>query len=471
MRRPAVAVFVVVAVLAAGCGGSKTGVGAGSTPSGAAVAPSSALAFASVNTDESSAAWKNADALLQKFPIREKLLAQIQKALADNNLGDARGLLGPELDVVVLDGAGSPQVVALTQPTDTQKFDALLDRQSPPAMHAEVDGWTIFSDKQAALTGFTSAQSKGKLADVDSFKQATDQLPADANAIAYVNGAAAVTALKTAMPQTGSVPSFDFEWLGASLTARPDSVKLYGAVKSKQSVVTTFTPSLLSRVPSGALVVLSFKGSDQLRQQLRDNPAVQGQLGLVQQSLGVSVDQLYALISGEGVIYVRAGALFPEVTVVFDQSSPSAAQATVNKLATRVAGLFGGKVSNAAIPGVSGAKKIDIGAPVAIYYGIVDGALVISDATGAFRGSASSSITADPVFQKASDAAGRPKASAGFVYVNIKDAIPLIEGLAQVAGTTIPPEVSQNLAPLVSFMAYGTAADGVTTFSALLQAR
>jgi hypothetical protein len=216
---------------------------------------------------------------------------------------------------------------------------------------------------------------------------------------------------------------------------------------------------------------VSFKGSDQLRQQVQQNPAVQGQLGLVQQALGVSVDQLYALVSGEGVIYLRAGALFPEVTVVLNQSSPAAAQTTVNKLALRAAGLFNGKVSQAAIPGVPGAKKLDVGAPVAIYYGIVNGALVISDATSAFRGSASPSITDDPVFQKASDAAGRPKESAGFVYVNIKDAIPLLEGLAQVSGTTIPPEVSQNLAPLVSFMAYGTAADGVTTFSALLQAR
>jgi hypothetical protein len=458
-------------VLAAGCGGSKTGAGAGNVPLGAAFAPSSALAFASVNTDESSAAWKNADALLQKFPIREKLLAEIQKALAENNLGDARNLLGPELDAVVLNTGNSSEVVGMTQPTDAQKFDAVLDRQSPPVLHAEADGWTIFSDKQAALTAFTTAADKGKLVDVDAFKQATDQLPADANAIAYVNGAAAVTALKGALPRAGSVPSFDFEWLGASLSTQPDSLKLYGAVKSKQNVVSTFMPILLSRVPSGSLVVLSFKGSDQLAQQLRENPAVQGQLGIVQQALGVSVDQLYALVSGEGVIYLRAGALFPEVTVVFDESNPAVALRTVNKLATRVAGLFGGKVSRAAIPGVDGAKKIDVGAPFAIYYGIVDGALVISDSTGAFRGSASPSITDDPVFQKASDAVGRPEESAGFVYVNIKDAIPLLEGLAQVSGTTIPPEVSQNLAPLVSFMAYGTADNGVTTFSALLQAR
>jgi hypothetical protein len=470
MRRPAFALLVLVAVLASGCGGSKTGAGAGAgnTPLGTAVAPSSALAFASVNTDESSAAWKNADTLLRKFPIRDRLLAEIEKGLADNNLGGVQELLGPELDFVVLDNGGSPQFVGLTQPTDAQKFAALLDRQSPPAKHAEVDGWTIFSDTQAALTAFTTAAAKGKLADVESFKQATEQLPADANAIAYVNGSSA-RAVKGSLKEVAS--GFDFDWLGASLSTQPDSVKLYGAVKSKQGVGTTFKPTLLSRVPSGSLAVVSFKGGDQFTQQLRQNPAVQGQLGFVQQALGVSVDQLTALIAGEGVIYVHAGLLFPEVTVVLDQANPDAALVTANTLATRVAALFDGKVSDAAIAGVDGAKKIDIGAPFSIYYGIVDGALVISDATGAFRGSASTPITDDPVFQKASDAAGRPDESAGFVYVNIKDAIPLLEGLAEASGTTVPPEVSQNLAPLVSFLAYGTADNGVTTFSALLQAR
>jgi hypothetical protein len=468
MRRPAFALLVLVAVLASGCGGSKTGAGPGNTPLGTAIAPSSALAFASVNTDASSAAWKNADALLRKFPIREKLLAEIEKVLADNNLGGVQDLVGPELDFVVLEGGDSPELVGLTQPTDAQKFAALLDRQSPPAKHAEVDGWTIFSDKQSALTAFTTAAAKGKLADVESFQRATEHLPADANAIAYVNGASA-RAVKGALREVAN--SFQFDWLGASLSTQPDSLKLYGALKSKQGVGRTFEPTLLSRVPSGSLAVLSFKGGDQFTQQLRQNPAVQGQLGLVQQALGVSVDQLAALVSGEGVIYAHSGVLFPEVTVVLDQENPDAALRTVNTLATRVAALFDGKVSNAAIAGVGGAKKIDIGAPVSIFYGIVDGALVISDATGAFRGSAPTPITDDPVFQKASDAADRPEESAGFVYVNIKDAIPLIQGLAEASGTTIPPEVSQNLAPLVSFMAYGTADNGVTTFSALLQAR
>ena len=55
--------------------------------------------------------------------------------------------------------------------------------------------------------------------------------------------------------------------------------------------------------------------------------------------------------------------------------------------------------------------------------------------------------------------------------MNIKDSVPLIEGLAQMSGSTIPPEVSQNLAPLQSFLAYATVDNGVAKFTVLVQAR
>jgi hypothetical protein len=476
MRRPACVVLVLFAVLAAGCGGgSKAGAAAGAEPAGATIAPASAIAFVSVNTDESSAQWKNADALLRKFPIRAKLLQTIERALSDSGVdfnSDVRPALGSELDIVVLrNGSAAPQVVGLTQPADAQKFNALLDKSSPPTAHTEIDGWTVFSDNRAALTAFNTATDQRKLADLDSFKQATAQLPAEANITAYLNGASAISAAKSAIPRAAKVPSFEFEWLGASVSTQSDSVKIFGALKSPQSTFTAFMPTLLSRVPSGALVVASFRGGDQLSQQLTQSPATQQQLGQLERALGVGLDQLTSLVAGEGVLYVRAGVLIPEVTIVLDQSDPAAAATTTNKLAARAAALLNGRVSDAVIPGVSGVKKIQSLLPVTIYYGVVDGVLVISDSTVAFNGLPSTSVTDDPVFEKASDAAGRPEQSAGFLYVNIKDSIPLLEELSQTSGTGFPPEVSQNLAALESFLAYATVDNGVTTFSAVLQAR
>ena len=141
---------------------------------------------------------------------------------------------------------------------------------------------------------------------------------------------------------------------------------------------------------------------------------------------------------------------------------------TLNKLATRLAGTLHRKLTTA-IPGTS-IKKLDVG-PVAIYYGVSGGTIVISDASSHIIGPVGTSITSDPTFTKAKSAAGLPDQSSGFVYANIKNAVPLIEGFAQAAGSAIPPEVSQNLAPLESFLAYATSSGGVVKFSVLLQAR
>jgi hypothetical protein len=464
---------MVVAVLAAGCGGSSKAGSASAAPAGASIAPASALGFVSVNTDSGSTQWKNADALLSKFPIRDKLLQAIEKALSDKgaNFNDIRPLLGPESDVVVLGGgASTQQVVGMTQPTDALKFAAQLENESPPLKQMLLGRWTIFSDTQAALDTFKSEAAKGKLADADSFKQATAGLPTEANATVYLNGTTAMTALKSALPQVGAVPTGKLDWVGAALTSQPDSVKLVGGLKSGQFPGQTFKPTLLSHVPSGALLVASFRGGDQLRQQLTQTPATQQQLGQVQKLLGVSVDQIVSLVAGEGVLYVRPDVLYPEVTLLLHQSNPSVAASTVNKLVARVAAFVNAKVTTAVIPGVKNAKKVAAG-PVAIYFGILGGNLVISDSTAGFRASAATAITNDPVFQKTSEAAGRPDRSAGFLYVNIKDSVPLIQSLGQLSGATIPPDVSANLAPLQSFLAYATVDNGVAKFSALVQAR
>ena len=140
----------------------------------------------------------------------------------------------------------------MTQPTDAQKFAALLEKGKTPSKHVVVDGWTIFSDTQAALTAFQAEAGKGKLADDGTYKQATADLPSKTNITAYVNGATAISALKSALPQAGAVPTGQLEWLGAALSTQPDSVKLVGAVKSGQLPGQTFNPTLLTRPLRGA---------------------------------------------------------------------------------------------------------------------------------------------------------------------------------------------------------------------------
>lgn len=462
MRKSFAVAALLVLVFGAGCGGSKSASGGAS---GATIAPASSLAFVSVNTDESSDQWKSADALLKKFPIRDRLLAVINAALSDQGVDfnrDIRPLLGPELDFVVLSaGSSSPQLVGLTQPTDAQKFDSFLEKGSTPSVHTEIDGWTVFSDRESTLDQFKTEAAKGKLADDSSFKDSTADLPGQSNAIAYVNGAQALGLLQQSVPQLGALPAGQLRWGSASLTSESDSLKLDGSFASAQGVGGNFKATLLSRVPSGSLVVLSFHGSAELTRQLTQNPAIAQAGGQLQQTLGLSVADIVGLIQGEGVLYVRAGSPFPEVTLILQEPNPARAVSLLDRLASRLAPVVGATWKGHAL---------SFG-PVSVRWGAVGGALVISDSSAPFGAGSSSSIIDDPVFSKAKEAAGLPDESAGFFYVNIKDSIPVIEGFAQSAGSSLPPDVSQNLAPLESVLLYATSDGDVTKFSALLQTR
>jgi Protein of unknown function (DUF3352) len=470
MRRVAIAAVcaVVCALGAVGCGGSSSGT-ATTVASGAEVAPADSIGFVAVNTDRGSEQWKQGEALLKKFPLRDKLLEELNRDLSEHGLGLERDVLpslGPEVDVVFVDVAGKPEAVGLTQPPNELVFEELLAKSSEPLKHERIGDWTAFSDEQAALDAVRNA--KDHLDGADAFRDAMGRLPDEANAKAYVNGAELAPTLRARSPELANVPLGSLEWAAVAISSHEDGWKFDGAWKSKEGSAKTFSPSLLDRVPAGSLLVASFKGSEQTFAQLRNTPQGQQAMGQIQQLLGVEFDQLTRLAADEGVLYVRQTVLIPEVTLILKQKDPRTAAATLNTVASRAALFFGSRPVKANASG--SVKKLPFG-NFAVYYGLDGGNLVISDSLAAFGRKPSSTIEHDPVFEKAKSAAGMPDETSGFLYVNVQDAVPVIEGIAQLSGQTLPPEVSQNLAPLQSFLVYGSSSDGVTKFSALLQVR
>ena len=55
---------------------------------------------------------------------------------------------------------------------------------------------------------------------------------------------------------------------------------------------------------------------------------------------------------------------------------------------------------------------------------------------------------------------GAEDETAGFVYVNIEDSLPLLENFAQTAGEPLPSEARSNAEPLRSALFYATAEQG-----------
>src|SRR2546425_5447631 len=179
----AVAAILAGAALAAGCGG-----GGGSAPGGdsaARIVPATAPVFLSFDTDLSSRQIVRIDTLLKKFPIRERLLSYLRRAITSDGT-NLKGLIrsvGPEVDIAVLD-VDRGTTVGFTKPTDEKLFERSLLAGQTKFEFEHVHGWLVFSDDKKALGDVKHADAK--LGDDQTYIDATADLPDEALARAYV---------------------------------------------------------------------------------------------------------------------------------------------------------------------------------------------------------------------------------------------------------------------------------------------
>ena len=173
MRRVLPAALTALALVAGGCGGGGGDGGATADDSAAGLVPATVPVFVALETDLDSEQWNTLETLLDKFPGKERLLAQLRASLAEEGVDferDVRPALGDELDVVWLDLAGGGEnVVALTRPRDEEKLDQLLEKGDDPPVRGEVEGWTVVADDQATLDRFEQARGDDSLADSEIF--------------------------------------------------------------------------------------------------------------------------------------------------------------------------------------------------------------------------------------------------------------------------------------------------------------
>ena len=466
--------LLALMLLVAGCGGA-TKTGSSQAPAGASIVPASAPVYVSVDSDLSSDQVKQADELLQKFPGREKLLTQLRSSLSKEgvDIEKLKSSVGPEVDIVVLGLSADSNVVGMTQPKDEQEFVRLLDQGDQPAKHTKVGDWIVFSDSQAAIDAFTAAQSGEKLADKSSFDEAMGALPDVALAKAYVDGGSVNQGLREHLQGRvpGGLGGLDkLKWLAASLEAQADGAALsFVADGIQQGAATDFTSDLVDKAPQGALLFATFKADEKSFDQL-----TQGAGGaIIEQALGVKLSELAQLFNGETAVWVSAGALIPEITVVLG-GEPKQSLATLDKLAARASVLAGGGGSprRTTVGGVE-MTAVPLG-PISVYYGEVDGKVLVTDTPNAVRDFSSgggSSLADDPSYKDAVDASGMPESNGGFVYVDIPDAVAAVSSLASSSGSSIPPEVEDNLRPLRSLLVWISRDGSSTEVHAFLEIR
>ena len=453
-----IAVVAAAAVFAAvGFGRSSGAVSA--LGGGAAVAPADTAAFVALDTNMNSAQRQALDGLLAKFPGYDTLVGKLQRGLEQKTglswTNDVQPALGSEVDVAVLPTAssGKPDAVLLTQPSDPAKLAALLQKLSasggPAPVSAQVGGWTVVGDNQAAVDAVIGATSH--LAADSTYQDATNRLEQNALVDAYANGPQA-RQLMSALGQAGA-GSGKLVWAAGDAVAASGGLRLDGFVRRDGTAPEAYSSSLLDRIPADALALVDFQAdSGGAGTQVPASP------------IGAALAKVAGTLGGESAVYVSAGSALPSLTLVTHPADPQAVLGALND-ALSVAG-------KAADGSASGGFSLgSILGKLQLVHAQVGDALVVStsqQAVDAFTG-AGPKLSADQTFRNAQQASGMPDQTTGFAYVDLKDALPLAQGLAALAGSTGSTAVP-DLSALHTLTAFGSgASDGVERFTLFLQ--
>jgi Protein of unknown function (DUF3352) len=427
----AVAAF---ALFAAGCAGSKPAATAEDAP-----APPNAGFYATLNTDRSSAQWRQAEALLRRVPGAEgavdKLLADALKETGLQWEDDVAPALGSEVAVVL--PRASSQPVALLQPEDDDKLKELVSKSDQKLVTREIEGWTALAQSESALEAYETALTTGTLTEQPAFAAAMADLPEDALARVYADGSGLSSLGANLGGISGGVPSIgNVGVAGVAVLAEDDGVRLTGTARQQQGLPRSFSPTLLARVPADALLAATFEGSDELTSQLRTSlsglgPLLQG----FERELGVSLEDVASLLSGEAVLYVRPGVPIPEITLVLEQTDAE----QVVTLEALFRGLARAAKAQLETTTEDGARvtRLTVG-PVSIAYGAADGRLFVTTGRGgiaAFRDAGAKLVDA-PAFTKATKNVGYIGSTSALVYADVDGLVPLLQGLAGLAGGT-----------------------------------
>lgn len=459
-----VSTFVLVA---AGCGSEDVGAG---EPGAAELVKAGALVYWEIQSDPDSDQWKQAEELVGRFPDGEKWIAELKKELESASKvtwDEVSSTLGGRTAVVVY--AESPvdvHVVGLLEPDDVDKAMDLIRRineEEPddPLVARRVDDWVVVSDKEASIDAALKGEGQA-LSDVETFTDGMAELPEDSLTRVYLDVAGALETFGQADPESAQAFRMlglnQIDFAGAWAKAHDDGAELAGTLRGEGAdrllgTADEYSSDLLDLVPADAFAFASFQGEGTAAQleALDDNPLYATRLREFEREAGVKLTDVVRLFQGEVAFYAAPGAPIPELTLLLDAEDPAQARESAERilrsLAERMAGKVteDGDVTTAVFPGVS------------INLATFENTVVVSTTKDAIAGlqGAGEKLADTDRYKDALDAAGAPDQYTGLLWVDLQETIDLIMGFAAASGETVPAEVSRNLEPLRSVVAYG----------------
>jgi Protein of unknown function (DUF3352) len=466
----------ILGVFAAGLALTSASCGGGSdtrtTLSGAEMVPADVPLFVSIDTDLESEQWQTVQDLLDKFPGRDRLLAELKEELASEDVDferDVRPALGPELGIALLDVEDEDTLVGLVQPEDEAKLSALLEKGDEPSVHTKVGDWTVIADSQAVLDRFQNAQSGEKLSDSEAYEDAVQSLPEEAILKLYAGGPQIRTAIDEGLAEEGLPASFgqfgDFRSAALALTAEAEGVRVEAdVVGGSDTEFETFEPRLPETLPTGALLYVSYANLDEpVRQILRSVeqaiPNFDEQRRQAEQAFGFSIENdLLPLLENEGAFAIYPGRPLPTFVLAIAGDQDRAV-----RLMDRLGALLelggGGAARERQVEGVT-IKELQIEG-TSIFYAALEGVFVASNTQAGVLDANGDGpkLADDELYQSAREGADAEGGTIGFVYGNLEEGLPYLLDFAEEQGETIPAEVRANIEPLESFL-FSSTQDG-----------
>lgn len=412
------------ALVLAGCGGNDT-----TGASGASVVPSNAVAYAEIDSSLDSSQWERVQELLDRFPSRPQLVEELNEELRSENMtyeDDVEPALGDVVVIAAFEGDDDTGVV-LTQPEDSNKFRALVTKlaEGDDVVFAEVDGWQAAAERQSALDALRSGP--GSIADDEGFSAALGELPEDPLAFAWARGDLLTSGLGV-IPYFASQSDAELDWIAGAVEARENGAALDVVANGPAADdAETYASERVDLAPADALAFVTFKPE-----------AYATQLDQLPEEVRAFVREL----EGESAAWVRPGAGTVEVTAVLGAKDPQRAKSALDDLLGGGAGLF-----------------------LPIRSGVVGDDLVVTTAKSveAAVREPSESLGESEDLDDAREAAGMPEENAGFLFVNVADALPLL-ALAGLAGVDLPQKELEDARAIRSIVAWSEPSDDGSNF-------
>jgi hypothetical protein len=428
MRAAAAALALGLLLVAAGCGNSTAATGTSSGTDAASLVPASALAYVSVDANLDSQSWQVVSDLVGPIGTGVDYKRDIHPALGDR----------VNLAVLGVDN-GKPEAVAIVQPTDVAKLQALAKKFDQGTEHYTVEnigGWSVVADSAAAFQAVRDASTGSSLADSADFKSAMSQVGGAAFATAYASGSGAeqLPAKLRALVRVAGSP----RWVAARITADKSALHLE-ARAAGAATPAAYKPALLGDVPSGAILAVSFKDVNQLLARIQAEPTLRA-------SLPTFLNGLSSL-GGEGVLYLLPGTLLPVVTLELQPRDPAAAMNSLRALAAKAAKVLPLRVER-------------------------HGSYVLLTNAAAGASPGSGSLIEDQPFKDALAAADVPAEVTWLAYADIQRLAPILQALASLTGKgQAKPSSTLKLEKFGTLVAFGARSGSTSRLEVRLTVR